>query len=68
LDTDADESLTIHKRKEGSQLELVGLSYDLVGVDASQLTMAGCPSSAVVSKKNAKTLNIQVAMPEAPLS
>ncbi|UZJ57037.1 hypothetical protein CBS101457_006357 [Exobasidium rhododendri] len=71
LDTDSDESITIHQRKAGSQSsELIGLSYDLIGLDPSRLTNAGCPVESAPStpRKNAKVINIQVAMPEAPLS
>jgi hypothetical protein len=69
LDSNADESITIHKHRDGSHSELSGLSYDLAGLDASKLTTTGCPmDSATSTMKTAKSLNIQVSLPEAPLS
>lgn len=68
LTAEAAESITIHHAGIGSQSHPYALGYDLIGLDASKLSSAGCPSQRPSTKTGPKPLNIQVAVPEAPLS
>lgn len=68
LNAEAAESITVHHAGIGAQSEPYALGYDLIGLDASQLSSSGCPTQKTNTKTGPKPLNIQVVVPEAPLS